>query len=62
MRFRHIYREANRCTDFLARFGSLLENDFIIFTSPLVDLFFFREVDANGTGCVLNLCLLFSVL
>ena len=61
-RFRHIYREANRCADFLARFGSLLENDFIVFTSPPVDLFFFLEADANGTGCVLNLCLLFSVL
>ena len=35
--------------------------DFIVFTSSPVDLFFFLEVDANGTDCVLNLCLLFSV-
>ena len=48
VRFRHIFREANRCADFLASLGTLLENDFIIFTSPPVDLIPFLEADANG--------------
>ena len=48
VRFRHIYREANRCADFLASLGTLLETDFIIFTSLPVDLLPFLEADANG--------------
>ena len=47
-RFRHIYREANRCADFLARIGTLLKNDFIVFSSSLVDLVSILEADANG--------------
>ena len=48
VRFRHIYREANMCADFLARLGTLLEIDFTVFISSLVDLFPFLEADANG--------------
>ena len=56
VRFRHIYREANRCADFfLVRLGTLLENDFTIFTSPPVDLFPFLEADTNGVN-VNRLC------
>ena len=47
-RFRHIYREANRCADFLARIGTLLESDFIVFSSLLMDLVSILEADANG--------------
>lgn len=47
MRFRHIYKEADRCADFLVRLGTLLENDFTVFSSPPVDLFPFLEDDAN---------------
>ena len=43
-----IYREANRCADFLARIGILLENDFISFSNPPVDLVSILEADANG--------------
>ena len=55
IRFRHIYREANRCNDFLARLCTLLENDFTVFTGPPVDLFPFLEADANGVN-VNRLC------
>ena len=46
--FRHIYREANKCANFLARIGILLENDFISFSNPPVDLVSILEADANG--------------
>ena len=46
--FRHIYREANKCADFLARIGLLLDNDFIMFSSQPVDLTSILEADANG--------------
>ena len=46
--FRHIYREANQWADFLARIGLLLDNDFIMFSSPPVDLTSILEADANG--------------
>ena len=47
-RFRHIYREANRCADCLARIGTLLESNFIVFSSPPVDLVSYLEADATG--------------
>ena len=47
-RFRHIYREANRCADYLARIGTLLESNFIVFSSPPVDLVNYLEADATG--------------
>ena len=46
--FRHVYREANKCADLLARIGLLLDNDFIVFSSPPVDLASVLEADANG--------------
>ena len=46
--FRHVYREANKCADLLARIGLLLDNDFIVFSSPPMDLASFLEADANG--------------
>ena len=58
--FSHIFREANRCADFLASLGTLLENDFIIFTSPPVDLIHFLEADANGVY-INRLCLVSAV-
>ena len=41
-RIRHIFREANRCTDFLAKLGASCEDDFIVFSSPPVDFVFWR--------------------
>ena len=46
--FRHVYREANKCVDLLARIGLLLDNDFIVFSSPPVDLASVLKADANG--------------
>lgn len=46
--FRHIYKEANKCADFLARLGMLLDRDFIVFSSPPVDLASLMEADATG--------------
>lgn len=45
---RHIYKEANRCADFLAKLGTSFEGDFIVFSSPLVDLACVLEADASG--------------
>ena len=47
-RIRHIFREANRCADFLAKLGTSCEDDFIVFSNPLVDLVCVLEADANG--------------
>ena len=47
-RFRHIYREANKCADFLARLGLFLDSEFVVFSSPPVDLSSFLEADAIG--------------
>ncbi|KAL0016799.1 hypothetical protein SO802_003868 [Lithocarpus litseifolius] len=46
--FRHIYKEANKCTDFLARIGTLLDNDFMVFSSLPVNLVSILEADAIG--------------
>ena len=54
--FRHIYKEANKCVDYLARLGTLLESDFIVFSNLLVDLSSILEADANGLY-VNRLCL-----
>ena len=45
---RHIYREANRCANFLAKLGASCEDDFIVFSSPPVDLLSVLEADARG--------------
>ena len=48
VRVRHVYRETNRCADFLAQLGTTLENDFSIFPSPPVDLLTILEADVCG--------------
>ena len=47
-RVKHVYREANRCADFLAKLGTGLQNDFAIFSSPPVDLLSILEDDVCG--------------
>ena len=47
-RFRYIYREANKSADFLARLGLLLDTEFVVFSSPPVDLSSLLEADAIG--------------
>lgn len=45
----HCFREANKCTDALAKRGALLSQDFVIFSSPLADVFLLLRLDAAGT-------------
>ena len=54
-RVRHVYREANRYVDFLAKIGTGLQNDFAIFSSPPVDLLSILEDDVCGVS-VNRLC------
>ena len=48
VRFRHVYREANRCADHLAKLGSLMDVDFAIFSCPPVDILPIFEADCHG--------------
>ena len=48
-RVQHCYREANKCVDALARRGTLLSQDFVIFHSPLADVSLLLRLDAVGT-------------
>ena len=62
LRVRHIYREANRCADLLAKLGTSIVSDYVEFPSPPVDLMHVLEDDACGMA-VNRLCpvSLFSV-
>ena len=42
------YREANKCANFLAKLDTSLESDFVVFSSPPVDLLSILEADACG--------------
>ena len=49
VRVGHVFREANKCADLLAKRGcSLLENFFVFDTSPSDDLNILLEADRNG--------------
>ena len=45
---RHIYREANSCADHLANLGCSQVLDFVLFSSPPVDLLNVFEADSQG--------------
>ena len=45
---RHIYREANKCVNWLANISILQTLDFVMHSCPLVDLLSFVEVDCLG--------------
>lgn len=47
-RFRHCFREANRCADTLAHLGGLQDIDFVILESSPMDLVNFLDFDFNG--------------
>ena len=51
MSIRHIYREANRSADWLAKLGLMLDSDFEFFANPPVDLFSILEADCRGLYC-----------
>ena len=46
--FRHVFREANRSVDCLASLGPNLESEFVLFSSPPVDLISILEADCRG--------------
>ena len=48
IRFKHIFQEANRCADALARMGGLQEDEFIVFESPPVDISILLDFDLSG--------------
>ena len=48
VRFMHVYREANRVADHLAKLGSSMESDFVVFSSPPVDIVSVVEADCRG--------------
>ena len=47
----HCFREANFCADAMAKLGSMLEQDFILFTTPPPLLFPLLEFDKKGLFC-----------
>ena len=47
-RFRHVYREVNRCADCMAKLGTSMGADFTVFSSPPVDVIPFFEADSHG--------------
>lgn len=51
VRFNHVYREVNKCADFLAKLGASLDVDFNVFSCPPVDLFNLWEAHARGLFC-----------
>ena len=45
----HVFREANKCADFLARKGYSMREDFVIFYAPpSADLVNLLVLDVNG--------------
>ena len=48
IQFKHCYRQANRCADWLARRGAVQENVTMSFVSPPVDIVNVFEDDLNG--------------
>ncbi|XP_075665212.1 uncharacterized protein LOC142634845 [Castanea sativa] len=48
MRFRHCYRETNRCVDALTHKGGCLAADFVIFDSPPVNITNLLDFDLSG--------------
>ena len=56
VRFRHVYREANRCVDHLAKLGCSMDVDFVVFSCPPVDILSIFESGCRGLY-VNRLCL-----
>ena len=45
----HVFREVNKCTDFVARRGCFMRENFVIFDAPpFVDLVDLLVLDVNG--------------
>ena len=50
VQLKQCYRQANRCTDLMARLGANQEQDYMLFSSPLVDLAKTLEDDCLGVA------------
>lgn len=48
VRFKHCYREANRCADGLARMGGQQSVDFIVYDCPPVEIQSIIDFDVSG--------------
>ena len=48
VQLKHCYCEANRCMDMMARIGANQELEYVLFSSPPVDLAKALEDDCNG--------------
>ena len=48
VQLKHCYFEANRCMDMMARIGADQELEYVLFSSPPVDLAKALEDDCNG--------------
>ena len=48
VRIQHCYREANKCTDALARRGALLSQDFSVLIFPPPNVAFLLSLDSAG--------------
>ena len=48
VQLKHCYRQANQCVDLMAKLGADQELEYILFSSPLVDLAKALEDDCNG--------------
>ena len=51
IQFKHCFRQANRCADFLARMSGILDIDFRVLSSPPMDILSEFEDDCNGVFC-----------
>ena len=51
IQFKHCFRQANRCADFLARMSGSLDIDFSALSSPPMDILNVFEDDCNGVFC-----------
>ena len=51
VRISHIFREANKCADRFANSGHAQDLEFIIHSTPPVDLVSFVEADYHGVSC-----------
>ena len=55
VRISHVFREANRCADYLAKGGCTLDGDFVVLDAPVSEeLYFILDYDASGL-CFLRL-------
>ena len=44
----HCFREANKCTDALARRGALLPQDFVVYLDPPIEVSLLLSLDSAG--------------